>query len=668
MNPTSISFLGLPGLGVFWFVTAAAVALAIYSLSRRFDLLAAGAPEDRFDEIPARIRGVVDFALIQRRMFRDPFAGIYHILIFWGFVVLSVRTTQLVIEGLLPGWLFPLGPLAPYYETSKDLFELLVLVGVGMGLFRRFFARPARLDATTEGWAILLLIGSLMVTDLLADGATLALQGRIACGSLPVSSVVAGLLHEVSPTGLEAIYGTSWWIHLLVIYAFGNYLPYGKHFHIITAIPNVFFRRLGSPGALSKIDIEASESFGVSKIRQATWKSMLDMFTCTECGRCREVCPTTLTDKPLQPKKYVNDLRDYLYRHADTIRATGDGHGGPPPEPEEPLVGGAISEDTIWACTTCRFCEQACPVHITFVDKLIEMRRHLVLENSSFPEEAETAFRGMENAGDPWQMGQASRADWAQELPVRTMAQAAADGVDVLFWVGCAGSFEDRGKKVSRALVELLNLAGVRFAILGTEESCTGDSARRMGNEYLFQMMAQANVETLNGYGIKKIVTNCPHCFNTLANEYPQFGGNYEVMHGSELVARLVDEGRIRLTEELRRKIAYHDACYLGRYNDVYEAPRKLLGKIPGVALEELPNNREKGLCCGAGGGRMWMDEKLGSRINQLRMKEVVAAKVDSVAVACPFCMVMLGNAAGELDAPVESYDVIELVARAAKR
>jgi Fe-S oxidoreductase len=360
-------------------------------------------------------------------------------------------------------------------------------------------------------------------------------------------------------------------------------------------------------------------------------------------------------------------VRDAVYEATPSILAASSGRGnGGDGGGRRDLIGGWISEETIWACTTCGFCTSACPVFIVpAVDKIVEMRRYLVLDKAEFPKEMQTAFRGMETNGNPWGIAAATRGDWAKDLPVLTMAEAAGREVEVLFWVGCAGSYEDRAKKVSRALVELLARAGVSFAILGTEETCNGDSARRMGNEYLFQMLAQQNVETLNGYGVKRIVTNCPHCFNVIRNEYPAFGGNYEVVHGTELVAKLIAEGRLPMSERIEESITFHDPCYLGRYNGVYDAPRRILEAIPGLRLQELPRSRERGLCCGAGGGRMWMEEKLGSRINQARMKEIAEAGTDAVGVSCPFCMVMLGNAKEEIGASVQPFDVLELARRA---
>ena len=444
-----------------------------------------------------------------------------------------------------------------------------------------------------------------------------------------------------------------------MILFFGNYLPYSKHFHILTSVPNIFFMNLEPMGRLKPLDLENSERFGVSKVEDLTWKSMLDGYTCTECGRCRVVCPTALTGKPLDPKVFIGEVRDAVYEATPALL------GEKSAKPQKDLIGGWISEDTIWACTTCGFCTTACPVFIVpAVDKIIEMRRHLVLEKAEFPKEMQTAFRGMETNGNPWGMAAASRADWAGGLPVVTMREAKGKDIEVLFWVGCAGSYEDRAKRVSRALVEILHEAGVSFAILGTEETCTGDSARRMGNEYLFQTLAKQNIEVLNGHGVKKIVTNCPHCMNCLKNEYGDFGGTYEVLHGSQLVADLIASGRVQMAGEIPETITFHDPCYLGRYNGAYEAPRQILQSIPGLKLTELPRSREKGLCCGAGGGRMWMEEKLGTRINQTRMKEISESGAGSVGVSCPFCMVMIGNAKEEIGATTQPFDVLELARR----
>ncbi|MFY9550148.1 MAG: (Fe-S)-binding protein [Thermoanaerobaculia bacterium] len=665
--PTERVLFGLPGRVLFGLLVVAATAVFVYSMSRRVRVLLAGRPDNRFTRIPKRILLTLEYAFAQKRMFKDLYAGVFHILIFSGFIVLTVRTIALVVEGLIPGFVLLRGNAGNAYTLVKDIFEVLTLLGVAMAVYRRLFARPKRLDLSMDAWLILFLIAFLMVTDLLAEGARVALDPTMATPWAPVVATVAGMLSGLSPGKLHAIYESAWWLHLADILFFGNYLPYSKHFHIITSIPNVFFMNLEPMGKLKTVDLENTERFGASRVEDLTWKQMLDGYTCTECGRCREVCPTALTGKPLDPKVFIGDVRDAVYEATPGIlKATEGRRDGAAAPPRKDLIGGWISEDTIWACTMCGFCTTACPVFIIpAVDKIAEMRRYLVLDKAEFPKEVQNAFRGMETNGNPWNIAAATRGDWASGLPVVTMAEAGEKQVEVLFWVGCAGSYEDRAKRVSKSLVEILNRAGVSFAILGTEETCTGDSARRMGNEYLFQMLAQQNVETLNGYKVKKIVTNCPHCLNCIRNEYKDFGGDYDVVHGDELVSQLIAAGRVSLTTPIPETITFHDPCYLGRYNDGYEAPRKILRAIPGLQFTELERSRERGLCCGAGGGRMWMEEKLGSRINQTRMKEIADSGAESVGVSCPFCMIMIGNAKDEIGVATKPFDVLELARRA---
>lgn len=679
MMPTEATWFGVPGTLVFALVLIGSIAAFAYTASRRWHLLTIGGPpEVRWDRPLERLRGLLELGVFQKKMWWDGYAGLYHMLIFSGFVVLSVRTLSLVFEGLFPRAGMPFLPAGAWqaYLLLKDVVLVTTFVGVLLALGRRYLFRKERLDPSFDAGLILCLIGFLMATDLLAGAAKLALEGHGSAWE-PVTAALSGLFAGSSPSTLQAVFSASWWLHLVAILVFLNYLPFAKHFHVLTALPNIFLRKLDAPGRLSMVDIEKAaeaEKFGVAKVEDFTWKQRLDMFTCTECGRCREVCPTHLTGKPLSPKGYMKDLRTALYTVAGDLVDVREGRADADAEKRlgerRPLIGGWVDEETVWACTTCRYCESACPVAITYTDKIVDMRRHLVLEKSEFPKEAQTAFNGMERQGNPWNLPAADRDAWAGELDFEVpvlgaMEEAERAEVEVLFWVGCAGSYEDRGKKVSRALAKLLHEGGVRFAILGSEETCNGDSARRLGNEYLFQMLAQQNVETLNGYGVKRIVTNCPHCFNTLRNEYPDFGGRFEVMHGTELVARLVAEGRLKLTGTVGKSISFHDACYLGRHNEVYDAPREVLSAIPGLTLKELPRTGRNGLCCGAGGGRMWLDEKIGTRINQARYAEIEGAGTDLVGVSCPFCMVMLGNAQTEMSGKTQPFDVLELAAQA---
>ena len=665
--PTERLILGLSGRTVFGLLVLLAVAVFVYSMSRRIRVLLAGRPDNRFTRIGERILRTLEYAFAQKRMFRDFYAGFFHILIFGGFLVLTVRTIALVVEGLVPHFVLLRGVPGNAYTLIKDVFEVLTLLGVALAVFRRAFARPKRLDLTWDAWLILFLIAFLMVTDLVAESARTALAPGHATIWAPVVGALAGMMAGAAPATLQAIYEWSWWLHLGDLLFFGNYLPYSKHFHIIVSIPNIFFMNLEPMGRLATVDLENTERFGASRVEDLTWKQMLDGYTCTECGRCRVVCPTALTGKPLDPKIFIGNVRDAVYEATPGVLAesSGRGNGASGQSARQDLIGGWISEDTIWACTMCGFCTTACPVFIIpAVDKIAEMRRYLVLDKAEFPKEVQNAFRGMETNGNPWNISAATRADWAKDLPVATMGEAGDKEIEVLFWVGCAGSYEDRAKRVSKALVEILDAAGVSFAILGNEETCTGDSARRMGNEYLFQMLAQQNVETLNGYKVRKIVTNCPHCMNCLKNEYGDFGGQYEVVHGSQLVSELIRAGRVKMGTEIPESITFHDPCYLGRYNGAYDAPRDILRAIPGLRLTEMPRSREKGLCCGAGGGRMWMEEKLGTRINQERMREIADTGASSVGVSCPFCMVMIGNAKDEIGVATQPFDVLELARR----
>lgn len=664
---TAGTFLGLAGTVWFVLLTLAAVGGVAWSLNRKLRLMLAGKGGVELNRWGERIKGLLVYAIGQKRMFHEPVAGVMHALIFWGFLVFSVRSISMVVEGFTSGWELPFlhTPFGFAYLLTKDVFALLVLAGVAVAAWRRAITKPARLELSLDAWVILAFIAVLMITDLLADGA------RIAAGSpgpwawTPVSSLLGGWLAGTAAQGLQATYAISWWAHLLALYAFANYLPYSKHFHVYTSLPNVLLRPLDAPGRLAKMDLENIEDgaiFGASRITDLNWKQLLDLYTCTECGRCTVVCPTTITGKALKPRDLTIDLRDHL--NASSHEILGDpGEGSRVPSRQ--LPGDVISADVIWDCTTCRWCEEACPLFISYVDKIVEMRRNFVLDKAEFPEEANIAFRGMEVNGNPWQLPQETRGDWAQGLDVPLAAEGGE--FDYLFWVGCAGSFDDAGKRTSRALVKLLKAAGVSFAILGPEETCTGDAARRLGNEYLFQMLAQANVETLNGYKVKKIVTNCPHCFNTLAHEYPDFGGHFEVVHGTQLVARLLAEGRLSLAHAATvKEVTFHDPCYLGRTNREFDAPRRILAAVPGLTLKEAPLSRERGMCCGAGGGRMWLEEKRGERINQRRVKQLGESGCADAAVACPFCHVMISNGQQELgQEEAKTFDVLELAAQA---
>ncbi len=506
----------------------------------------------------------------------------------------------------------------------------------------------------------------------------------------PAGSLAAQVVEGLSDDALVTLKHLGFWTHSALVLIFLNLLPYSKHFHVITGIPNVYAQSLHPPGRLPPIEdiegkLEREETLGIRKINQFSWKSILDFYTCTECGRCSDFCPATKTGKKLSPKHFVLDLRDFLYKNETALvaakskgngdaadgesepRPSGSGQSdtnGAPPEHDKDLVDGVIDPEVLWACTTCRACEQECPVFITFVDKIVDMRRYLVQERGEFPKELQTAFRGLESTSNPWNFPAEDRAKWADGLNIKTIAEN--PDAPVLFWIGCSPSFDERAKKVTQATAKLMQKAGVDFAILGQEEACTGDPARRAGNEYLFQMLARQNVEKLNGYGVdkKKIVTSCPHCFNTLLNEYPDFGGKYDVVHHTTFLAELVKQGKLKPVKRIDKKVVYHDSCYLGRYNEVYDAPREVLSSIPGLTVLEPKETRDRGMCCGAGGAQMFKEEEPGTdRVNDLRTQQLLDTKPDAISSACPFCMRMLTDGlAGKNREEVPQLDVAEML------
>ena len=613
----------------------------------------------RLDRPADRLIGLIPLAFGQKRLlFRDGRSGLMHAFIFWGFLVVSLGTLELFGKGLIPGFSLPLmdGLPGAIYLFTKDIFELLVLIGVAALLFRRIALRPKRLTLSLEADLILIAIALLMITDFLMGGAETATAWRADIAATPICALSGALLASsgFSSDALGAIYTASYFAHTGGILLFLNYLPYGKHFHIITAIPNVFLRRMTPAGALSKLDLEdeSATTFGTGEISELGWKQMLDLMSCTECGRCMQECPATAAGKKLNPKELTIAMRDRLYARS---RERSD---------ETAIVPGVVDPEALWDCTTCRACEEACPVFIEYVDRIVEMRRNLVLMRGEMPAEAQTALRNIESNSNPWGLGYAGRGDWAKGLGIPTLAENR--GVEYLFFVGCAGSYDERAKRTSRALVKCLQTAGVSFGILGAEEKCTGDSARRIGNEYLFQQLARENIATFDRYGVKKIITACPHCFNTLKNEFPQFGGRYDVFHHSEILSDLIASGKLEARKDCgHQRIAFHDSCYLGRYNGIYDAPRRALEGLVGLEIAEARLSKDRASCCGAGGGRMWMEDKSGSRINHARLAEIKNdTGAGTIAAACPFCTTMLSDAIGETGAQgMEVKDIAELVA-----
>ncbi len=660
---------------------AAAAAFFVFTMYGRLAPLLALRRERRTDRVRERISLLLRYGFGQKRLVdrgeRGP--GLMHVVIFAAFLVLVIRTITLFGIGFDADFHLPLlGPessLGRAYGLVKDVVVVAALLAcVGFAAWRVLW-RPERVTRSSEALVILGLIAGLMATELLYDGGMRVVAG----GPLhfeplePAASATGLFLAALgtTPAAAHPIASVSLFLHLAIILVFGNLLPYGKHFHVITGLPNVFFARLPPAAALAPLDLEKDDArFGTATVKDLSWKEAWDVYSCTLCGRCLTHCPTHVTGKPLAHKEVNRALRHHLAEQGPSLVAIARAKDPAAKEAAAaklPAITAVVAPETAWACTTCGWCETACPVLIENIPRLVDMRRQQVMVDAVFPDEAVRVFNGIERQGNPWGLGASKRTEWCADLDLPRASSGAP--YEWLFFVGCAGAFDDRQKKVSRAIVQLLRHAGVSFAILGEEETCTGDAARRLGNEFLFQTQAKALVDLFASRGVRKILVQCPHCLNTLKNELPQFGGRYEVVHHAELLARLAAEGKLRLAAPNGdgAAVAFHDPCYLARWNGITEAPREAL-RAAGAAPRELPRNRREGFCCGAGGGRMWLEEKLGTRINQNRVAEAaetLGEKGGVVATACPFCLTMLKDGVNELghEERLRVMDVAELVA-----
>ncbi len=669
--------------GVFAVILAGALAVFARQAQRLVRWLKLAKPEDRTDHPDIRTKNFLLIGLAQTKILREPLGGMMHALVFWGFCVLGLGTVEIMIQGLYTPFTWDvILPRLLYvpYVFSQEIFAVFVLLPVGYLLYRRLVIKPKRftVDAVHSGEAVLILsvIATLMITLLLVFVGD-AKQPGADMGGRVITAMLLPLFGGMSAEAAHTMARVSWWIHALGILWFLNHLPKSKHLHVLSSLINVWFSNTSGPGrvgAMRPMDLEAedAEQFGASDIEHLTWKNLLDGYSCTECGRCTASCPANLTGKLLSPRMIVVKTRARLTEKATVLDAVAAGGGAASEEQQavldKKLLDGWISEEELWACTSCRACVQECPVSIDHLDIINELRRDLVLMESRFPEEIQPALTSLERNGSPWAFSAADREKWTEGLNIRTMAEMAAEGEkpDILFWVGCAGSFDDRAKKITVAFARILQAADVKFAILGQEETCHGDPARRMGNEYLYQMLAKGVIETLDGYQVKTVVTFCPHCFHQMGKEFPDLGGHYEVIHHTEYIERLLSDGRVPLDTEhgQRLKVAYHDSCYLGRYNEIYDAPRNTLRKaLPVVELVEPARTKSRGLCCGAGGGRMWMEETVGKRVNVERTEELLATGADQIAVACPFCMTMITDGVTGAGKDVPVLDIAEVVA-----
>ncbi len=671
---------------IFLIIVAVALLLFLRTIYIRIRVLGGARTEYRLNQLGARVKAVLVYAFGQKKfVIGEQPAGWMHFFIFWGFVILSLQIMTMFGRAFSPDFHLPgFSPhqLGGAFLFLRDIMEVVVLIACLIGLYRWEISHPLRLkgfppaekrlmgQSHWEGPVILVFIFLIMLSGLFYDAGRLVyLAGNPGVEAErawePASRLCGTLLSPLGSGWAKGISEVAWWLHNLIVLVFLNLLPRSKHFHIITSIPNVFFKKLEPAGALSKMNLEETETFGTSHINQFTWKQMLDMYSCTECGRCTSNCPATLSGKPLAPRQLLLDLRDYLYSHQSEMihkRVAGKRE-----DVGENIVGDTlIHDDVLWACTTCRACEEACPVIIEYVDKIVDMRRHLIQDEARFPAELIKTFNGMETHSNPYGFGAHKRGDWMRGLDIPLLAEHPES--EYLYFVGCAGSFDERNRKTTIAFTKILKRAGVSFAVLGKDEPCNGETARRLGNEYLFQNMAQQAIELFKSHGVKKIIVNCPHCFNTFKNEYPQFGGEYEVIHAAQLIEQLIQRKKIRLKSGgENRKITYHDSCYYGRYNGVYDLPRDILVKLPGTELGEMERHKGTGMCCGGGGGWMWMEEPADQRVNQLRVEQAMETRPDVVAVSCPFCMTMLadGAKAKNVEEELQLKDVVELVEEA---
>lgn len=680
--------LSLAERAVFTLVLAGSVAYFALRTATLVQLVRLGKPDadQRIVNLRAGVLSALLDVFTQRRVFRKPWVGLFHVLIVWGFLVFAINTMNHFLGAYSPGFhLFGGGALARAYNMFADVFAVLILVGVIGLAVRRYVFKPENLTPrSVESAIVFLFIGGAMVAYLLAHSTAIAVGAVAHPNAYPVSAAVSAAFAGMPEWPRLLLAHFAWWagaiMHLVLVALL--VIP-TKHLHLVAGPINLAFPPTRARGHMAKIDIEneAAESFGVSKLEEFSWKQNLDLFACIECGRCQDFCPTHNSGKTLKPKYLIVDMKHHLLADGRKLLARNEGDmpsalhrlrerarmlfpwAFGEDSPQRALIGEVVHVDAIWACTTCMACVEHCPMGIEHVDKITDMRRHLTLMEAATPEPAATSFRNMENAGNPWGFAQSERGAWADGLgaPVFVEKQEA----EVLFWVGCSGSYDDRSKAISRAMVRILKAVGIDFAILGAEERCTCESARRLGNEYLYQMATQEIVETLRKYKFKYILTTCPHCFNTIKNEYPDFGADYTVIHHTQLIAEMVATGRLRLKPGAAQRIAFHDSCYLGRYNGEFDGPRHAI-EAAGGSLVSVPREREHGFCCGAGGGRMWLEETQGEMINTVRARELLDTQPEKIAASCPFCMTMLSDGVKKLAGEkVAVFDVAELVAEA---
>jgi Fe-S oxidoreductase len=679
---------------LFLIVTGYAIYLFAALVHTRYHYIKLGKKAEFNRTTKERIDAILINVLGQKKLMKDKKSGAIHMMFFYGFLLVQFGAIDLIWKGLAPGSHLPLGPIYPYFTFFQEIVVLMILIGVAWAFYRRYIEKLVRLKRGFVAGLVYLFLTGLMLCTLLSNGMGIIWLGHDPTWSEPIASAISIAFNWLPQNVAGAMFFVFWWGHLLFLLAFLVYIPQGKHAHLIAGIANVWLGRTHKIGQLSTIDFEdeSQETFGVSKIEEFNQKQLVDLYACVECGRCTNMCPASATGKMLSPKDLILKLRDHLTEKGAAVtsrqpwmpavafnhtrgnqvalasRMAGNQEVAATIE-NVSLIGDVITEEEIWACTTCRNCEDQCPVMNEHVDKIIDLRRYLVLTEGKMNPDAQRAVTNIERQGNPWGMNRKERANWRDMLedvkvPTVKELKKAGEEFDVLFFVGSMGSYDNRSQKIAQSFVRVLNLAGVKVAILGNEEKNSGDTPRRMGNEFLFQELANANIETFKMYDVKKIVTIDPHAYNTLKNEYPEFGLEAEIYHHTELLAKLISDGKLTPKNFVDETITYHDSCYLGRYNNVYDAPREILKSIPGVKLKEPERKRETAMCCGAGGGLMWMEEDTGTRINVARTEQLLETSTTIISTGCPYCLTMIsdGTKAKEVEDKVQTLDVVEIL------
>ncbi|UPW83640.1 heterodisulfide reductase-related iron-sulfur binding cluster [Lysinibacillus sp. Ag94] len=678
-----------------------AVGLFFYLLKTRYKFVQLGKKIEFDESVKERVRYLMVNVLGQNKLLKDPKSGLIHVMFFYGFLMVQLGAIDLIWKGLAPGSHLPLGVFYSVFTFFQELVVLMILVAVVWAFYRRYVEKLVRLKRGWKNGLVLIFIGGLMVSTLLANGMGIIWHGEGLTYTEPVASGIAAIFSFLPASAAAAVFYVMWWAHLLILLTFLVYVPQSKHFHLIVSPINVYMNRLDRTGTLTPIDFEALENaedeedipaIGVGRIQDFTQKQMLDLYSCVECGRCTNMCPASGTGKMLSPMDLIVKLRDHLtftgavvtkqkpwvpYQFfantkGNQLAMAAGAEGAVIEDIYSPsLIGDVITESEIWACTTCRNCEDQCPVMNEHVDKIIDLRRYLTMTEGKVNPDAQRAMTNIERQGNPWGLNRKEKENWRDldptiHIPTVKELKKSGEEMEYLFWVGSMGAFDNRSQKIALAFCRLLNEAGVKFAILGNKEKNSGDTPRRLGNEFLFQELATANIDEFEKNDVKKIVTIDPHAYNIFKNEYQDFGWKGEVYHHTELLNQLIEENRLALNYEVHETIVFHDSCYLGRYNDVYDAPREILRGIPGVKLVEMERNRETAMCCGAGGGLMWMEEHVGNRINVARTEQALATDASVISSGCPYCLTMLedGTKAKEVEDSIGTFDVAELLER----